>query len=132
MTSEHTNADALSRLPLPTTPKTEKTPPELVLLAEHLQEAPVSAGDIWQWTSKDPQLSKVLQYTQQGWPLETDNFLQPYATKRAELSSYEGCVLWGSRVVIPLKGREGVLQEKGTPEWRRWKLLPGCMCGGRD
>ena len=110
-TTEHANADALSRLPLTTTPKPEKTPPELVLLMEHLQDSPATADDIKQWTSKDPQLSKVLQYTQQGWPSESDEFLQPYAAKKLELSSYDGCVLWGSRVVIPPKGRKGVLQE---------------------
>ena len=36
-TSAHSNADALSRLPLPIEPAVAKVPPELVLLTEHLQ-----------------------------------------------------------------------------------------------
>ena len=35
-TKEHANADALSRLPLPVEPASVKTPPELVLLTDHL------------------------------------------------------------------------------------------------
>ena len=42
-TQEHQNADALSRLPLPQTQTESKTPPELVLLMDHLDELPVTA-----------------------------------------------------------------------------------------
>ena len=37
---------ALSRLPLPVTPAKTNVEPEMVLLAEHLAESPVSAMDI--------------------------------------------------------------------------------------
>jgi hypothetical protein len=54
-------------------------------------------------------MARVFQYIQQGWPTESDPELEPYFSRRLELSSYEGCVLWGARVVIPPQGREAVL-----------------------
>ena len=75
-TTAHANADALSRLPLPVTPTTTDLAPELVLLTEHLAESPVSACDIRTWTARDPKLSRVLQYVQQGWPSEVDSDLE--------------------------------------------------------
>ena len=42
-TTAHANADAGSRLPLPEQPAKMFEEPELVLLAEHLEESPVSA-----------------------------------------------------------------------------------------
>ena len=67
-TIAHANADALSRLPLPEEPATTKEEPELVLLAEHLADSQVTASDIRRWTRHDKELSRVLQYVQQGWP----------------------------------------------------------------
>ncbi len=97
----------------------------LMLTLSVLQDSPVTANDIKQWTSKDPQLSQVLQYTQQGWPGETNESLQPFATKKLELSSYDGCLLWGSRVIFPPNGRKGVLQElhEGHPGMTKMKSL---------
>ena len=45
-TTAYANADALSRLPLPEVPTVTQTPPELVLLADHLANSPVSACQI--------------------------------------------------------------------------------------
>ena len=42
-TTEHGNADALSRVPLGDTPAQTNTPTELVLLMEHLADSPVTA-----------------------------------------------------------------------------------------
>ena len=64
----HCNADALSRLPLPVEPASVETPPELVLLTDHLSESPVTASEICSWTRKDQELAPVVQYLQQGWP----------------------------------------------------------------
>ena len=43
-TSQHSNADALSRLPLPEAPSKVPTPAELVLLIQHLEEATITAA----------------------------------------------------------------------------------------
>ena len=124
-TTAHANADALSRLPLPEEPVKTFTDPELVLLAEHLSNSPVTANDIRTWTRRDQELSRVLQYVQQGWPSEGDPGLEPYSSRRLELSSFDGCVLWGSRVVIPPSCRQAVLMElhEGHPGITRMKSL---------
>ena len=67
-TTAHANADALSRLPLPVEPAVAVTPPELVLLTEHLSNSPISADQIRTQTQKDPVLGPTPQYLEQGWP----------------------------------------------------------------
>ena len=51
--------------------------------------------------------------------------LEPYSSRRLELSAFEGCILCGSRVVIPPPGRQTVLQElhEGHPGIVRMKAL---------
>ena len=121
-TESHANADALSRLPLLEEPAESDTPPEIV---EHLEDSLVTAADIRTWTRKDPNLSKVLQYIMQGWPSHCDPDLNTFAAKKPELSAYEGCILWGSRVVVPKPGREAVLRElhEGHPGICKMKAL---------
>jgi len=80
-TSAHANADALSRLPLPEEPTKAFEVPELVLLAEHLNESPVTASDIRVWTQRDVKLARVLQHIQQGWPNNGDPELEPYSSR---------------------------------------------------
>ena len=124
-TQAHANADALSRLPLPTVPAQTQTPPELVLLMEHLADSPVTSHHIRLWTRRDPELSKVLKFVRHGWPEQCGRELKPYSSKKEELSVYEDCILWGNRVVIPPKGRKAVLQElhEGHPGMTRMKAL---------
>ena len=110
-TTAHANADALSRLPLKSQSAESKPPPELVLLAEHLADSPVTADQIRAWTQKDPNLSKLLQYIQTGLPGEVDSSLSQFKAKQNELTSYDGCILWGIRVLVPEPGREAVLDE---------------------
>ena len=110
-TKEHANADALSRLPLPDQPPKTQQEPELVLLAAHLSESPVTADNIRVWTRRDKTMVRVFQYIQQGWSTEGDTELEPYSSRRLELSSYEGRVLWGTHVAIPPQGRKAVFQE---------------------
>ena len=109
-TTAHTNADALSRLPLPVEPAISTLPPELILLADHLSNSPVTADQIRDCTRKDPQLSKIVQFVQQGWASScpSPNVLSSFYEKRMELSLYEGCLLWGNHVVIPTPCREAV------------------------
>ena len=62
----HSNADALSRLLLAAAPDTVPDPPKVVLLMEHLDSSPVCATDIKKETSRDPVLSRVLQFVLNG------------------------------------------------------------------
>ena len=99
--------------------------PELVLLAEHLADSPVTARDIQSWTRRDTKLSQVLLHIQQGWPREGNPDLELFSSCLFELSVYEGCILWGNRIVIPLPGRQAVLQElhEGHPGISKMKSL---------
>ena len=92
-TQQHANADAMSRLPLSEVPQKTVVPPEFVLMVEKLDEAPITAAQIAAWTQRDPLLSDVLRYIQDGWPTSASDELKPYWMKRAELTSHAGCVM---------------------------------------
>ena len=49
--------------------------------------------------------------TLQGWSHLEAEEIQAFNDRRNELSVLDGCVLWGSRVVIPKAGCEKVLDE---------------------
>ena len=51
-------------------------------------------------TKQDPVLSKGLHYTQEGWPDNPKPLLQPYFSRRLDLSHEEGVFLWKSRVIF--------------------------------
>ena len=110
-TAAHSNADGLSRLPLPEAPSEVPVPAELVLLIEHLLDAPVKAQEIRTWTRRDPLLSMVKQSIQNGWPAAVEPQLRPYWSRQFELTVQDGCIVWGSRVVVPTPGRQRVLQQ---------------------
>ena len=75
----NTNADTLSRLPLPDTPRETPLPSELVLLMEHLSSGLLTALQIKSLTWKDPMLSRVYMYILHGWPHTVDDqSLLPY------------------------------------------------------
>ena len=113
-------------MPLPVEPAVEITPPELVLLTEHLNNSPVTADRIRVSTRRDPILAQVVQFLQRGWPHVQDNpKIKPYFAKKDELSLYDGCILWGTRIVIPAPDRDAVLMElhEGHPGMARMKAL---------
>ena len=123
--SQHSNTDVLSRLPLPHTPAMTTIPAELELMVEKLDEAPVTAKQVT-LTRRDPVMAKVYHYIQNGWPMRVDEpALNPYWTRRLELSTLNGCVTWGSRVVIPPQVRDVLLAElhSGHPGCSRMKSL---------
>ncbi len=107
------HADTLSRLPLPQMPTEVPVPGDLLWLVEHLDStSPVSAKQIKTWTERDSVLARVKSFILHGWPTqESREELQPYERRKDELSVLDGCVLWGSRVIVPPPGRDQVLQE---------------------
>ena len=80
-THAHSNADALSRLLLPEMQKESATPPELVLLMEHVNDSLITARHIAIWTRRDPELSQVLTFVERGWPSEIDKSLTTFKSK---------------------------------------------------
>jgi hypothetical protein len=62
-------------------------------------------------TKKDPVLRKVQDFTKNGWPEKPQPELQPYHTRRLELSHEDGILLWDTRVVIPESLRDILLKD---------------------
>lgn len=113
---ENSNADALSRLPLEQETEEEGLPEEVIFTFKTLATTPVKAAHIALLTGRDPILSRVRNFVLRGWPGDTrqEIELQPYYRRRCELSVVDGCLLWGSRVVIPPSVREIILKELHT------------------
>ena len=100
------NADGLTRLPLPDTVVTPPVPGEIVLLVERLKVIPVKADHIADWTASHALLQQVRRRVQYGWgDKRPDKSLEPFYVRRDELSTHNGCILWGNRVVIPARGQ---------------------------
>ena len=102
-----------------------RVPEEVVLSVTMLSDTPVTATKVAKWTARDPVLSHVKEYTVTDWPHTVSDDFQPYYNRRSELSVHLGCLLWGSRVVIPIQGRETLLDElhEGHPGVVRMKAL---------
>ena len=82
-----------------------------VLNVHQITSLPVTARELQEATSKDPVLSRVLDYTLRGWPLAISEEFKSYYQHRNELSVEAGCLLRGMRVIIPQKYRERILTE---------------------
>ena len=115
--SQNSNADALSRLPLPEDTITDNrinwVQDSTELLRNQVNQLPVTAKAISRETQWDPILSRVKKFTMEGWPLEEDvgpEFL-PFFRRRNELTSEEGCLLWGIRTVVPRKFQSQILED---------------------
>ena len=106
-------ADALSRLPLPSTPNNEDATYNVEERLIH--SLPITHKEITHATRVDPVLSKVLEYVNRGWPKHVEDLrLRPYFNRRFELSVEQDCLLWGLRVVIPTRYQKDMLLELHT------------------
>ncbi|PIK48865.1 hypothetical protein BSL78_14267 [Apostichopus japonicus] len=125
--AKNANADLLSRLPVGEASSGD--PEEYCFLETVLMETPITATEISKHTDKDPVLAKVLEFTLPGWPNDcVDPAIQPYFTRRDELSLEDGCLIWGLRVIIPSKLHELILSElhECHPGMSRMKALSRC------
>ena len=107
---DNAHADMLSRLPVD---KPESADPdEQYIHKTNVDALPVTAKQISLATQRSPILSKVYNYCSSGWPTEEGNEeIEPFSRRRHELSIEDGCILWGSRVIIPEKYRNHILEE---------------------
>jgi len=71
----------------------------------------VTADMVRRHTRTDPELSQVYEFLQVGWPKTVPDNLQPYFRRRHELSSSQGCLIWGTFVVIPHALRQKIITE---------------------
>ena len=108
---EHTNDDLilLSRLLLPEQPKEISMPEELVLLLETMEFSPVTVKQIKNWTEHDTVLSTVWRFVKKGWHNSVKPEFCLYHSRKLELSIQDGCLLWGSRIIVRKQGREQLL-----------------------
>ena len=106
-------ADCLSRLPVPLSPEQEDALLNSIsaFSIDPCGDRPVTAAEVATATREDPCLSKVLSLVRNGWSSNNDEFASPYFKFRDELSIEFGCVLRGSRVVIPALLRESLLRK---------------------
>ena len=50
-------------------------------------------------------------YVIRGWPHVVDPSLVPFKTRKDELSTRRGCLIWGARVIVPPSLQQRVLQD---------------------
>ena len=110
-TTQRANADELSRLPLEETRDKELVDPVEIFQVSQMEVLLVSADMTGQGTQRDPILSRVMEHTKQGWPVVYENELEPFYRRKDELTIQDGCLMWGSWVLIPPKHQTQVLDE---------------------
>ena len=110
-TKMHANADSLSRLPLQGE-EDQDTAATRMFKISFIDELPVTAADIATETSKDRVLSQVYQFMLEGWPQRgVEDSLKPFYQRKDQLTTDQGCLLWGTRVIIPPALQARLLQE---------------------
>ena len=104
-TIEHINgtanncADCMSRLPLS---GEALDGAEKIHVVVQVDDMPVTTTQIAKKSKRDKELSIVLKSIQHGhWLSDTTVDLSPFHKRYTELSVLDGCILLGSRVVIP-------------------------------
>eukprot|EP00731_Ephydatia_muelleri_P001282 Em0001g1282a len=110
-TSLHGNADALSRLP--SGPDNDfdgeekEADVDIVCAIKTIdsQLNPTNPGVLSKESSRDPVTAAVMRFTREGWPPQSEMQglagLEDYRRISSSLSTIHGCLLYGSRVVIP-------------------------------
>ena len=63
--------------------------------------SPVTVGDIQKATRRGTILSKVYHCIEEGWRNKVLKELQPYKHCENELSTENGCIMWGMHVIAP-------------------------------
>ena len=80
-------------------------------MISNLERMPVTDSDVRRETRNDPKLGKVFSMLQTNRWLTDDPDLAPFVSRRNELSLWNGCIMWGSRVVMPTKLQSLILEE---------------------
>ena len=117
--SKHGNADALSRLPAGSDPDFDEEEDgadiDTVCTIEAIskQFEPSDATSLSKASKEDRTIAQVMKHIQEGWPSHTregDSEVEVYHGLEDSLSTSEGCLLYGERVVIPSKLRRKALE----------------------
>nr|KAG5696826.1 hypothetical protein BaRGS_030950 [Batillaria attramentaria] len=105
-TADHGNADALSRLPSGRDIDfdREESGEDTDMVCASLQVKPFDSNILRQESGKDPVISSVMRYVREGWPLkhaEINEDVRKFQKLSDSLSICHGCLIYGTRVVIP-------------------------------
>ena len=101
----------MSRLPLKKACDKEVVDPVEIFQVSQIEVLPVNADMTRQATQRDPVLTRVMENTKQGWPTVSEKELEPFQRRKDELTIQDGCLMWGSRVIIPPKHQAQLLAE---------------------
>ena len=93
-TTQHRNADGLSRPPLKKACNKEVIDLVEIFQVSQIEVVPVNANMIRQATQKNPLLSSVVEYTKQGWPSVSEKELEPFQRSKNELTIQDGYLMW--------------------------------------
>jgi transposase InsO family protein len=121
-TEQHGNCDSLSRLPIKSF-FTEEAAVNAFLLDENPGSA-ISAREVAQQARTDTTLGRVLRCLRTDDRIQGDGLVD-FRKRQDELSVEQGCITWGTRVVIPSALRRRVLNEihQGHPGVGRMRAL---------
>ncbi len=124
-TAKHANADCMSRLPLKNDDHLSTHDEVKQVNQLQFDSLPINVEQIRKATRHDPLLARILEYTMSEWPIEPTEAEKPYFHKRFEITTEDGCLLWGMRVIIPKQFRARILEElhTGHPGIVRMKSL---------
>ena len=110
-TAQHSVADCFSRLPVQSELGTECDQDIQSLHSMQIDILLINVDQMRTATRYDPILSQALKFMLEGWLSQVSPELQPFFTCRDELTTMDGLLLWGMRVIVPAKQRKQVLEE---------------------
>ncbi|XP_062711752.1 uncharacterized protein K02A2.6-like [Aedes albopictus] len=99
------------------------------VLSDSTSSLPVTSEMIAAESSKDSALKSVMHHINEGWPEHSkeisDPAVQQFFTRRDSLQIVQGCIMFGDRVVVPVRFRKRILQQlhRGHPGMDRMKSL---------
>ena len=99
-TTQHSNADALSRLPMQIEEDSHEGDKPGDVMVNQIEYLPVTASYLKQATSRDPSLSKIFMCMQSGWPTTVPEELKAYSDRRHELAIERKDEGLGSRACV--------------------------------
>ena len=76
------------------------------VLTTELIHVPVTSTEIGDVSKRDPIISYVIDFILCGWPSKVNEQLRPYFCRRNELAVEGSCLIWGNKVVIPIKRKD--------------------------